>query len=49
MGLAPERARASIRFSIGKHNTVEDVDFALSIIPSTIAHLRQLSPTYAAN
>lgn len=47
MGLEPERARASLRFSVGKHNTEEDIDFALSIIPATIAHLRDLSPTYS--
>ena len=47
MGLAPERARASLRFSVGKHNTEDDIDFALSIIPATLAHLRQLSPTYS--
>ncbi|HVH88399.1 MAG TPA: cysteine desulfurase family protein [Terriglobales bacterium] len=46
MGLPPERARASIRFSIGKHNTEEDVDFALSVVPATVARLRELSPTY---
>jgi len=49
IGLAPERARASIRFSLGKQNTEEDVDFALSVIPATIARLRELSPTYKAN
>jgi len=48
MGLPPERARASIRFSLGKQNTEEDVEFALSVIPATIAHLRELSPTYTA-
>jgi cysteine desulfurase len=47
MKLPPERARASLRFSLGKHNTAEDIDFALSIVPSTIAHLRDLSPTYS--
>jgi cysteine desulfurase len=46
MGLPPERARASIRFSIGKHNTEEDIDFAVSVIPATIGRLRELSPTY---
>ena len=30
MGLRPDRARASLRFSLGKQNTAEDVDFALS-------------------
>jgi len=48
MELSPERARASIRFSLGKHNTEEDVEFALSVIPATIAHLRELSPTYTS-
>jgi cysteine desulfurase len=46
MGLAPDRARASIRFSLGKQNTPEDVDYALSLLPETIARLRALSPVY---
>jgi len=49
IGLAPERARASIRFSLGKHNTSDDVEFALVQVPSTLAHLRELSPTYTAS
>ena len=49
MGLPPERARASIRFSLGKQNTEEDVDFALSVIPATLTRLRELSPTYTAS
>jgi cysteine desulfurase len=48
MGLAPERARASIRFSMGKQNSLEDIEFALSILPGTITRLRELSPTYAS-
>ncbi len=46
MGLPPERARASLRFSLGKENTPEEVEFALSLIPQTVAHLRELSPVY---
>jgi cysteine desulfurase len=46
MGLRPDRARASIRFSLGKQNTVDDVEFALSLIPATLARLRELSPVY---
>ena len=46
MGLAPERARASLRFSLGKQNTADDVDYALSILPETVARLRELSPVY---
>jgi cysteine desulfurase len=46
MGLPSERARASIRFSLGKQNTTEEVDFALGLIPETVARLRELSPVY---
>jgi cysteine desulfurase len=46
MGLRPDRARASIRFSLGRQTTSHDVDFALAIVPETIARLRELSPAY---
>jgi cysteine desulfurase len=46
MGLRPEQARGSLRFSLGKQNTSEDIEFALSLIPLTIARLRELSPVY---
>jgi cysteine desulfurase len=46
MGLCPDRARASLRFSLGKQNTPEEVEFALGLIPSTLARLRDLSPVY---
>ncbi|MFZ0283816.1 MAG: cysteine desulfurase family protein [Terriglobales bacterium] len=46
MGLPAEQARASLRFSLGKQNTPEDVEFALSLIPPTVARLRELSPVY---
>lgn len=46
MGLSPDRARSSIRFSLGKQNTAEDIEFALSLIPATIGRLRELSPVY---
>jgi cysteine desulfurase len=46
MGLTPDQARASIRFSLGKQNTAEDVEFALALIPETLARLRELSPVY---
>ena len=47
MGMPQERAKASIRFSLGKQNTAEDVDFALGLIPETVARLRELSPVWA--
>src|SRR6202049_489593 len=46
MGLRPDRAGARLRFSLGKQNTVEDVNFALDLVPQTVARLRDLSPVY---
>ena len=46
MGLSPERARGSIRFSLGKQNASEDVDFALALVPEVAARLREISPMY---
>jgi cysteine desulfurase len=46
MGLSSNRARASIRFSLGKQNTAEDIEFALTIVPETVSRLRALSPVY---
>jgi cysteine desulfurase len=46
MGLRPGRARASIRFSLGKQNTAEDVEFAAQLVPASVARLRELSPLY---
>ena len=46
MGLSPDRARASIRFSLGKQNTADDIDFALRLVPEVVARLRELSPVY---
>jgi cysteine desulfurase len=46
MGLTPARARASIRFSLSKLTTEEEVDQAIKLVPAAVAHLRDLSPTY---
>ncbi len=46
MGLPAETARASLRFSLGKQNTLEDIQFALDLVPQTVARLRDLSPVY---
>jgi cysteine desulfurase len=46
IGLPPEEARASLRFSLGRHTSAADIDFALQIVPSTVEQLRELSPTY---
>ena len=44
MGLSPARARASVRFSLSRLTTAEEVDYALGIIPAAVTRLRTLSP-----
>jgi cysteine desulfurase len=46
MGLPPEQARSSLRFSLGKQTTESDINFSLDIIPETVARLRELSPMW---
>ena len=46
MGIPAARARASLRFSLSKLTTEQDVDFAIQLVPQAIAHLRELSPVY---
>jgi cysteine desulfurase len=47
IGLSAERARASIRFSLGRSNTVEQVDALVEAAAASVAHLRKLSPVMA--
>jgi cysteine desulfurase len=48
MGMSRDCAKASIRVSLGKQNTVEDVETALALIPDAVLRLRKLSPIYKA-
>lgn len=44
MGLSNDKARASLRFSLGRFTTAEDINKACVAIPRVIAKLRDLSP-----
>jgi cysteine desulfurase len=46
LGRGDELARGAIRFSFGKDNTTEDVEYVLEVLPKAIENLRRLSPTY---
>ncbi len=46
IGLSRERARASLRFSLGHSNTEEQVDALIDAVAESAAQLRKLSPTY---
>ena len=46
IGLPRERARASLRFSLGRSNTEEQVDALIEAVAESAAQLRRISPTY---
>jgi len=46
MGLKPEEARSSVRFSLGPGNTVEEVDSLIDAVVECSAHLRRISATF---
>jgi len=46
MGLGPEVAHGSIRFSFGRENTEEDVDYVLGKLPGIIERVRKMSTAY---
>jgi cysteine desulfurase len=47
MGLSPARARASIRFSLSRLTTADEVDEVLRIVPEAVTRLRSLSPNWS--
>ena len=46
LGRNDELAHSSIRFSLGRYTTVEEVDFAIKLISEKIGRLRELSPLW---
>ena len=48
LGLPEELAHGSIRFSFGKHNTMEEVDYAVDVIKQSVQRLREMSPLFKA-
>lgn len=47
LGRDDELARGAIRFSFGKDNTAEDLDYVLEVLPKAVENLRKLSPAYS--
>lgn len=47
LGRDDELARGAIRFSLGKDNTAEDVEYVLKVLPQAIENLRRLAPSYS--
>jgi len=46
IGLSPELAHGSLRFSLGKYSTAQDIDRVLEVLPAIVSKLRAMSPLY---
>ncbi|MFA6118899.1 MAG: cysteine desulfurase NifS [Parachlamydiales bacterium] len=46
IGISPELAHSSIRFTLGKFTTKEDIEYLIQILPKVIKKLREMSPLY---
>jgi cysteine desulfurase len=46
LGLPYERAIGSVRFSLGRSTSAEDIDYVLDTLPPLIERLRSVSPAY---
>ncbi len=44
IGLKPEEAHGSLRVSLGKYNTDDDVAYILEVLPRAVEKLRKISP-----
>ena len=44
LGLSPEQAHGSLRFTLGRENSEEDIERVLDVLPGIIAKLRAMSP-----
>ncbi len=46
MGLPHQTAHGSLRLTLGKNNTEEDVDYVLEVLPEIVERLRSMSPLF---
>jgi len=46
LGVDTELAHSSIRFGIGKQNTVEEIDYVAELVVGQVKRLREMSPLY---
>jgi cysteine desulfurase len=44
MGIPAEEAHGSLRFSLGKDTTEEDIDYVIKVLPGIVEKLRKMAP-----
>ena len=44
IGLKPQQAHGSLRLSLGKYTTEDDVNYVLEVLPKSVQRLREISP-----
>jgi cysteine desulfurase len=49
IGLPAQKAKSSLRFSLGRSNTADQVDRLIDAICTAVAHLRRLSPAFVSH
>ena len=46
LGIPHERAIGTVRFTLGKDTTVEEIDYVLDVLPAQIEQLRAVALAY---
>jgi cysteine desulfurase len=46
IGVPPDIAHGSLRFTLGEQNTEEEVEYVLDVLPDVVERLREMSPLY---
>jgi cysteine desulfurase len=46
MGIPGDLCQSALRFSLGRDNTREEIDYVIDILPGIVARLREMSPFY---
>jgi cysteine desulfurase len=44
IGLKHEEAHGSLRLTLGRSNTKDDIDYVLEVLPKVVKRLREISP-----
>jgi len=46
IGLSPVEAHGSLRLTLGRENTEEEIDYVLDVLPDVVKRLREISPLW---